>query len=213
MTVAGAASRDAPSGGTGVIKKAVEVPDLTELRAQYPYMPTLPPTAKPTFTAADIEAAVPKHCFERNTVTSFLHTAKDLAMVAAIGFAGSYIPSLPLVARLLLWPVYWYAMGSIMTGLWVIAHECGHQAFSPSRFINDAVGFVLHSALLVPYWSWKYSHSAHHKNTNSCENDEVFVPPTRKEVVREMFHDTPVGNAISIFAMLTIGWCVISDEA
>lgn len=67
---------------------------------------------------------------------------------------------------------------------------------------------MLHSCLLVPYWSWKYSHSAHHKNTNSCENDEVFVPPTRKEVSREMFHDTPLGNAISIFAMLTIGWCV-----
>lgn len=140
MTVAGSASSDAPSGGVAGLKKANELPDLTQLRAQYPYMPALPPTAKPSFTAADIEAAVPKHCFERNTLTSFMHTAKDLAIVAAIGYAGSYIPSLPLVARLLLWPVYWYALGTVMTGLWVIAHECGHQAFSPSRVVNDAVG-------------------------------------------------------------------------
>ena len=40
------------------------------------------------------------------------------------------------------------------TGVWVIAHECGHQAFSKWQSVNDAVGLVLHSALLVPYYSW-----------------------------------------------------------
>jgi omega-6 fatty acid desaturase (delta-12 desaturase) len=28
------------------------------------------------------------------------------------------------------------------------------QAFSESQAINDAVGLVLHSCLLVPYYSW-----------------------------------------------------------
>ena len=41
--------------------------------------------------------------------------------------------------------------GGIMTGLWVVAHECGHRAFSDSELICDVVGLVLHSALLVPY--------------------------------------------------------------
>ena len=36
----------------------------------------------------------------------------------------------------------------------MIAHECGHQAFSKWQSVNDAVGLVLHSALLVPYYSW-----------------------------------------------------------
>jgi hypothetical protein len=36
----------------------------------------------------------------------------------------------------------------------VIAHECGHQAFSKWQAVNDAVGLVLHSLLLVPYYSW-----------------------------------------------------------
>lgn len=38
-----------------------------------------------------------------------------------------------------------------MTGLWVVAHECGHRAFSDSELICDVVGLILHSALLVPY--------------------------------------------------------------
>lgn len=42
----------------------------------------------------------------------------------------------------------------VRPGVWVIAHECGHQAFSNSQLINDTVGFVLHSCLCVPYFSW-----------------------------------------------------------
>jgi omega-6 fatty acid desaturase (delta-12 desaturase) len=56
------------------------------------------------------------------------------------------------------------------TGLWVLAHECGHGAFSPSRTFNNVVGWVLHSALLVPYFSWQLSHSKHHKATGTCHH-------------------------------------------
>lgn len=35
-----------------------------------------------------------------------------------------------------------------------ICHECGHQAFSEYQWLNDAVGLVFHSILLVPYYSW-----------------------------------------------------------
>ena len=55
----------------------------------------------------------------------------------------------------------------------MIAHECGHQAFSESQAINDGVGLVLHSCLLVPYYSWKHSHRRHHSNTGSLAKDEV----------------------------------------
>ena len=37
-----------------------------------------------------------------------------------------------------------YAMGC-----WVVAHECGHNAFSDNRQLQDAVGYFLHSLLLV----------------------------------------------------------------
>ncbi|MBA0752690.1 hypothetical protein Gogos_001495, partial [Gossypium gossypioides] len=56
-------------------------------------------------------------------------------------------------------------VGCILTGVWVIAHECGHHAFSDYQWVDDTVGLILHSALLVPYFSWKISHRRHHSNT------------------------------------------------
>ena len=86
----------------------------------------------------------------------------------------------------LLVPIYSIVMGTVMLGPWVLGHECGHGAFAPhkpsvkiagkSLDMNDLVGFVLHSALLVPYWSWQYSHNKHHKYTNHISLGETHVP-------------------------------------
>lgn len=48
-------------------------------------------------------------------------------------------------ARFALWSLYTFIVGLFCTGLWVLAHECGHGAFSDSKAINNAVGWVLHS--------------------------------------------------------------------
>lgn len=42
------------------------------------------------------------------------------------------------------WIAYAVACGTAATGAWVVAHECGHGAFSNNRKLQDAVGFVLH---------------------------------------------------------------------
>ncbi|KFA70238.1 hypothetical protein S40285_09635, partial [Stachybotrys chlorohalonatus IBT 40285] len=98
----------------------------------------------------------------------------------------------------------------------VLAHECGHQAFSPSKVINDTVGFILHSSLLVPYFSWKISHGKHHKGTAHMQRDMVFVPRTRDEhcqrfripteKLHEVVQDTPLYAAYYIFTRLLFGW-------
>ncbi|XAR70032.1 Phosphatidylcholine desaturase [Bertholletia excelsa] len=94
-----------------------------------------------------------------------------------------------------------------MTGLWVIAHECGHHAFSDYQWVDDAVGLVLHSALLVPYFSWKHSHRRHHSNTGSIERDEVFVPKPRSKIMwYEKYLNNPPGRIFSILVTLTLGW-------
>ncbi|EER10926.1 conserved hypothetical protein, partial [Perkinsus marinus ATCC 50983] len=72
-----------------------------------------------------------------------------------------------------LWCVYIFWQGVFFTGIWVMGHECGHGAFSPYPLVNDCVGFVLHSALLVPYFSWQYSHARHHKFTNHITRGET----------------------------------------
>jgi len=46
-------------------------------------------------------------------------------------------------------------VGLPATGLWVIAHECGHQAFSTSKTINNTVGWVLHSAYVYSFFFFR----------------------------------------------------------
>ncbi len=74
--------------------------------------------------------------------------------------------------------------------------------------MNDAVGFVFHSALLVPYFSWKFSHSRHHAGTGSLERDEVFVPPSRAQADAAGGPgpaSTPL-RLLLLLATLTVGW-------
>jgi len=98
-----------------------------------------------------------------------------------------------------------------MTGIWVIAHECGHQSFSKWKSVNDSVGWVLHSALLVPYHSWRITHGQHHKNTSHMERDQVFVPKTHNQVaaiqdVHNAIADSSIGNLFQIAVTLVLGW-------
>jgi len=173
-------------------------------------MPDRVPGTQPPFTVGDLKRAIPAHCFERSLVRSFGHLAADLAVVGALYWSTQWIdhPSVPpAMATYLLWPLYWFLQGAFQTGLWVLAHECGHGGFSDSEAINDSVGLVLHSALLVPYYSWKHSHRRHHSNTGSMEGDEVFVPATKSQIgaVAEALDSAP-GKAVALLFTFTLGW-------
>jgi omega-3 fatty acid desaturase (delta-15 desaturase) len=62
--------------------------------------------------------------------------------------------------------------------LFVIGHDCGHGSFSRYKWLNDLVGHISHSLILVPYHGWRISHRTHHKNTGNIENDESWYPIT-----------------------------------
>nr|WQH19959.1 delta12 fatty acid desaturase [Bemisia tabaci] len=167
------------------------------------------PHSKPPFTLSQLKKAIPAHCFKRSAAHSFYFLLNDLAMIFTLYYsANTLIPLLPTPLRLIAWPLYWAAQGCVMTGVWVLAHECGHRAFSEHQWLDDAVGFVLHSALLVPYFSWKYSHARHHANTASLERDEVFVP-RRREHLQWYFKYlivSPTGRLFGLLGALLFGW-------
>ncbi|KAH7097684.1 hypothetical protein BKA62DRAFT_674881 [Auriculariales sp. MPI-PUGE-AT-0066] len=115
----------------------------------------------PGLTIKDLLSAIPAHCTKRSALRSGVYVVWDVALIygiyraatAAEAFiapaAGNVTYPHPAAYTLLwtaLWALYSWASGLVMTGLWVIAHECGHQAFSESKFINNSVGWVLHSA-------------------------------------------------------------------
>lgn len=40
----------------------------------------------------------------------------------------------------------------------------GHRSFSANNTLNDFVGNIVHSSILVPYHGWRVSHRTHHSN-------------------------------------------------
>jgi len=159
----------------------------------------------PPFTIAELRGVIPAHLFQRSAVKSSLYLARDLALCGAIAYASTFIALAPFWLRCVLWPLYWVAQGTAATGIWVVAHECGHQAFSDSKALNDSVGIVLHSALLVPYHPWRITHGLHHKNTNHMDRDHVFVPSTRSSL-KEAVEDSPVFALLYAVLTVTVGW-------
>ena len=167
------------------------------------------PTEGPPFTLKELKACVPAHCFKRSTFKSFYYAVLDVTVCWSLCFLSCYIehPTMPSTASLVLWPVYWVCQGCVCTGIWVLAHECGHRAFSESKAVCDVVGLVFHSALLVPYYSWQISHAKHHRSTNDIDHDEVFIPKTRAELSKKAAKlSSFLGNVSSLVQKLLLGW-------
>ena len=110
------------------------------------------------------------------------------------------------------WLLYGVVTGTVVMGLWVIAHECGHNAFHPNRRLEGAIGFTLHSLLLVPYFTWARSHAVHHAHCNHLEAGETHVPPranSRSGLITEALKKrlgTRAFGCLSLFCHLIIGW-------
>jgi len=126
---------------------------------------------------------------------------------------------------------YGFLQGCFATGIWVLAHECGHQAFSCSRKLNDFIGWVLHSALLVPYFAWQITHGKHHKATGHMSKDMVLVPKTLSSLIirrggdpsqflsknherteeqesklHDLIEETPLASMYVFIRQQTLGW-------
>lgn len=170
----------------------------------------------PDYTIKDILSAIPKKCFIRKWYKGMFYIGRDILSAVVLGYlAITLIPKIPnQFLRGCLWVANAFLMSIPYTGLWVMAHECGHQAFSPYGWLNDTVGWILHSYLLVPYFSWKYSHGKHHKATGHIRRDMVFVPSTKEEFLkkRNAVHfsdiavDTPIYTLYTILVQQFGGW-------
>ncbi len=117
---------------------------------------------------------IPDKYFKCDTKTSlryFLQSTLIQFVVVAIGL------SIPFTTKMIpIWIIYSLLSGTTAMGFWVIAHECGHGAFSNNKTLETTIGYILHSFLLVPYFSWQRSHAVHHRFTNNVTNGETHVP-------------------------------------
>ncbi|KAF3918548.1 hypothetical protein ABW21_db0208863 [Orbilia brochopaga] len=171
----------------------------------------------PSFTMKEIYDAIPAHCFKSSTVRSMLYVVRDYFYVSTLVYlAVTYIPLIPNAhLRFLAWAAYTAAQGCVFTGIWILAHECGHGAFSKSKMVNWTMGLIMHSFLLVPFHSWRLSHSQHHKSTANIQRDTAFVPET-KESYMDMWYGEKSKAGMIEFAELvedapvvSLGWDIL----
>ncbi|KAJ6631060.1 fatty acid desaturase-domain-containing protein [Mycena sp. CBHHK59/15] len=145
----------------------------------------------PNLSMKDLLSSIPPHCFQRSMLRSAVYPIWDLFVIGCLWkgtvLADSYTgllasPTTRTLASFSLWSLYGFFAGLFGMGLWIVAHEAGHGAFSTSKTVNNCVGWVLHSGLGVPYHSWRISHAKHHAATGHMTQDQVFVPWTRSQV-------------------------------
>lgn len=170
----------------------------------------------------DIRAVLPKDSFEPDTATSLSYLSVSVIGTALCTFVGINALSVFNPSNILsfpFWAAYSVVTGTVAMGLWVLAHECGHGAFSKDRKLQDIVGFCIHSLLLVPYYSWQRSHAVHHKYTNHMELGETHVPEPMEDntspgiKARSWFiekfgtkNGLNVWGGIQAFLHLIVGW-------
>jgi len=122
----------------------------------------------------EFKDVVPDHCFNCKTSTSLRYLLQSISIQAVVVLIGLNIPMTQ--EMIPIWILYSLISGTTAMGFWVLAHECGHGAFSRNRILETFTGYLLHSFLLVPYFSWQRSHAVHHRFTNHITNGETHVP-------------------------------------
>ncbi|KAH9476003.1 Delta(12) fatty acid desaturase [Psilocybe cubensis] len=198
-----------------------------EERLKRPFVP-------PTFTLKEVHDAVPKHLLRKNQRKAALYVIRDIVFTSLLyKFAYSITPWAAsdfggyvtegwqkTLLKASMWGFYWWFQGLVFAGIFCLGHDAGHTSLFESNKINNTVGFLLHSYLLIPYFSWRSTHHAHHKATGSMERDENYVPYTRSQFnlpseklakstdYSEIFEETPLYTLYRMFIMQGFGWWV-----
>ncbi|KAK1624254.1 hypothetical protein BDP81DRAFT_464797 [Colletotrichum phormii] len=156
----------------------------------------------------DLRKVIPQDCFRPCTQTSLYYIARDVVALAVLASTWTH-------TILLAWTAYSFLQGLVCTGIWVLAHECGHGSLFSSARMNETFGFILHSFLMVPYFSWKYTHRRHHRFTGHATRDVAFVPAMKPaDSDRDMFppsapmeeSDVPIVQVVSLMGQQLLGW-------
>ena len=91
--------------------------------------------------------------------------------------------SITIVAYVGLWVVAWMALSvsywltlaisvpaaAFLVRLFLVQHDCGHDAFFKNRRVNQWVGRVMGVLTLTPYAVWQKAHAMHHASTGNLD--------------------------------------------
>jgi omega-6 fatty acid desaturase (delta-12 desaturase) len=175
--------------------------------------PKVPESAELPFTLKDVRDAIPSHLVEASVTKSVYYIARDLLQMAAAVMVTHWLLTGVLkdaspIVRAAVWMLYAFVQGTTGFGLWVIAHECGHQAyFGARKTVNLIVGFTVHTLMLVPYHSWRITHATHHRYTNHIHKDTAFPPHRKAPPTAQLgLTDSRILSALLIPVWVSVGW-------
>lgn len=135
------------------------------------------------FTLQDLKAAIPAYCFEPSVWKSLSYFFLDIGIIAGF-YAIAY--------KLDSWfffPIFWLLQGTMFWALFVVGHDCGHGSFSKIKWLNNLIGHLSHTPILVPFHGWRISHRTHHANTGSLETDESWYPVSQSKYERMPWYE------------------------
>jgi omega-3 fatty acid desaturase (delta-15 desaturase) len=124
------------------------------------------------FTLQQVRAAIPPECFVPSTSRSLFYFFLDTSIIASL-YAVAYT-----LDSWFFWPIFWVMQGTMFWALFVVGHDCGHGSFSKYKWLNNLIGHLSHTPILVPFHGWRISHRTHHQNTGNIDTDESWYPVT-----------------------------------
>jgi hypothetical protein len=133
------------------------------------------PSAIPPFTLADIRAAIPKHCWEKNVWKSMSFVARDVAIVFGLAAGAAYLNTW------FVWPLYWLAQGTMFWALFVLGHDWCAVLSEPPSFCCFPLASFLPSFLprldCIVVFKKKIHHHHHHPCSGppSCKMSELRI--------------------------------------
>ncbi|MEM6718168.1 MAG: fatty acid desaturase [Bacteroidota bacterium] len=121
--------------------------------------------------------------YQSDVNRSLFHFFKFLAFVIVFFIAQFLVLKTDIgsVAYIAIAIVISFFHGLTYLSLWLIGHDCGHSAFSNNKKINQWVGSIATSFMLMNYENFKRSHNMHHNFVGNIERDEAFGPKAKRK--------------------------------
>ncbi len=177
-------------------------------------------------TLADLRAAMPAHVFTPTPWRSWAALARVLACAALGPLALSQVSLDP--GPSLLWQVpahlaLWWLYGCALVGLFVLGHDCGHEAFTANRRVDWLVGHAVMAPLANGFHVWRVTHDQHHAHTQRrgqevdwaahlVTAEELAATSWRRDFMVRLGYALPFGVALWIgWNMLRRGFAVRSQ--
>lgn len=132
-------------------------------------------------TLKQIRSVIPAQCFEVSGRRSGMTFLRIIALLSLCLYFESRTENL-LVLSLL-----WLIHGQIIVGLFVLGHDCGHNTFAKTKWLNNLFGYICMSPLGNGLMTWKLTHDHHHAHTQKRGQE---VDWSKRLLTKEEFSET-----------------------